>query len=1467
MADLVFYGNITVSVLGFDNGDLVTKGYADDNFISSYIISDSWSGGTLTAKASSSNLGLVKTGYTLSCGGGIVSPANATTSMMGVIKPGDCLTVSGGVLRYSVIHKKIYTTSSGSLSITGEYGVYYHALINDTTFTFNAATLSSNLLYASNVCEFDLVVVIGSTAWNITFPNNVSWGSRPTSFSANTTYIFRFRSFDRGTNWFGECLNKAEEDRTNSIGILIDATANEEFELMNSCLGGENLLYPVTVNWGDGSTDTYTTGASWTHTYTSSGSKRIVVRSENGYLPYIYFNVMNEVLLSVDWADAYWYDWDGSAITDVNEGFSDASALTNVPGSFYARNNISDFGLCFDGCSSLTSIPDDFFTYSTSITRISSCFKNCSSLENIPSSLVGKLSANANVVQCCEGCSSLTSIPTRLFDGLSSTTDFTKCFKGCSSLTSIPERLFEDASSATDFSYCFNGCSGLTEIPSDLFKNTTSATNFSYCFAGCSGIEEIPGRLFTNTTNATTFNYCFQSCTGLETIPSRLFRNVSAATSFIGCFGSCSSLTTVPANLFDSFSTARFSLCFSYCTSLAPDTTAPFVPPVWEKDSQVSTAYLINQQQFIGVANAVKPYIPDRVGGSIPQYYSNRSYAVGDKVWDTYNSYCIRVYTCISASTGNSPSNTTYWTPGYVNITSHDKFVTTLSDATTHTGTSLRDALANADSGDIIHFAVSGTITLEQEHLQLRTGVTVDGDKRITIDADENCGIFVCVANNCVLRGLTLINSFFTSAAWSAIYVTRPITIIDCTFNDDRGRAGAIFSTNQLTLSGCTFTNNIGSGYGGAIYNEGGITLTDCTFTGNSEPSQNGYGGAIYATQTLTATDCDFTSNLATNGSNGKGGAVCGIAGSPSWTFTRCTFTNNSAKVRGGALNHERDGSITCIDCTFTGNTVTDGNAGAINVGSDSFHPTLSFSGCTFDGNSCDYSSGNTGVINLYKCASLDMRDCTFSNNESLGTAPVLRITGYASQGTFSIDRCMFTGNNGNGVTDGQIYVNGTVVATISNSVFTANTWNSSKGGYHGCIYISANSANNITVRNCTFTNNTYQRGWHLAGSSAKLNVYNSVDYNNGSSCSNASGSVLTVSHCISDKGSWADLTYNSSAPLFDSDGYTPAENSQVIDAGSDTYVTSELDFNGMVRIQGSAVDLGAVEHCLPAIEGLRVLNTAPESSPIIYQSGSSYPVNELVEVEGTEQGDDVTYGVENFLYGGSIPVITEAGTYIVTVTVEREGYRKSVTKNKVAIKKNTGTIQMATSYNVGDVVTIGTTVPDDAQGYVSCVIDGQTYTGSISNGHGYVDVENLAAGTYTCQAVAHCTNYTDITTTATITVSKVNAQMNLTVNNPDTTTYEIFVMLPEDADYSIISCVADGTTYYGTAINNGVSTITLTSLSSGTHTIQVNATGSAKYNDATNSTTIEVSDAPPFIIPGADDPIGGDDGSGEIIL
>jgi len=532
--------------------------------------------------------------------------------------------------------------------------------------------------------------------------------------------------------------------------------------------------------------------------------------------------------------------------------------------------------------------------------------------------------------------------------------------------------------------------------------------------------------------------------------------------------------------------------------------------------------------------------------------------------------------------------------------------VDTLSDAATHTGTSLRDAItaATAWSSVVIKFSVAGTITLEQGEISLPGRITIDGENKITISGGGVSRLFVIGAKTVLsLHRLTITGGNGVGAADSQVH------------------GGAIYfgSGGVLHASDVTFTGNGISGTaatcsGGAIYigNSGRVFLKRCTFSNNSVTTTgtNAYGGVInVGSLPLIAEDCTFSGNYVSAGSNGYGGAISG----GNMILRGCVFDGNLNNAspgtkRGGAI-YDANGTAVIVGCEFKNNSVTTDSSscigGAVCTVYTATGQMVQIEDCSFSGNIGLYGAAvsvygtNAGVhdifirrcvfdanvvsgsargaaIYFYYCDAT-VEDCEFKNH-SVGGANVIYAYGYTG-GIFvvTINRCKFTGNSGSFTGGGFVYVCNQSQTYLYNCVFKDNTFTGTSG-YHRCIYVT-NTGSSAFIQNCTFNGNTGGGAFYCTANTS-LTIYNSVEYGHANTSSGASSATITASKFLSDKDSTGrDIAYDSTKPLFAADGFTPVANSQVIDKGNNNYVMTAYDLPGKTRKVGTAVDLGAVEY------------------------------------------------------------------------------------------------------------------------------------------------------------------------------------------------------------------------------------------------------------------------------------------------
>jgi hypothetical protein len=290
----------------------------------------------------------------------------------------------------------------------------------------------------------------------------------------------------------------------------------------------------ITVDWGDGTVQPFTTTGTKTRTYASAGNYTVKISGS--------FSANGRIILGTTTAE--------------KSRVQSTSVIPTIPGLTRAEG-------MFAGCTALTTIPAGLFVNNSAIDKFSNCFNGCASLTPIPAGLFSTNTAVTDFNNCFNGCTSLTTIPAGLFTYNSAVNNFSSCFNGCTALASIPVGLFSANIAAIDFNNCFSNCTALVSIPAGLFDNNTAVNNFASCFSNCTALVTIPVSLFANNAAAVDQNNCFSGCTSLVSVPANLFANNVAVNNFASCFNGCTSLTTVPASLFaDATAVTDFNSCF-----------------------------------------------------------------------------------------------------------------------------------------------------------------------------------------------------------------------------------------------------------------------------------------------------------------------------------------------------------------------------------------------------------------------------------------------------------------------------------------------------------------------------------------------------------------------------------------------------------------------------------------------------------------------------------------------------------------------------------------------------------------------------------------------------------------------------------------------------------------------------------------------------------------------------------------
>src|SRR6266566_5498950 len=168
---------------------------------------------------------------------------------------------------------------------------------------------------------------------------------------------------------------------------------------------------------------------------------------------------------------------------------------------------------------------------------------------------------------------------------------------------------------------------------------------------------------------------------------------------------------------------------------------------------------------------------------------------------------------------------------------------------------SLRQALADANDGDTIEFAVTGTISLTSGELVIDKNITISGPGSNSLTVRPSSGSFfrvfdVMPSHSITIQGITISFGYAGSAQGGGIYLDEHVT---------------------ATIADCVLTNNYTGDIGGAIFIDGYgggamLTVLNSTITGNTAGTTDhgGMGAGIYSSaDVLTIINSTVTNNTA----------------------------------------------------------------------------------------------------------------------------------------------------------------------------------------------------------------------------------------------------------------------------------------------------------------------------------------------------------------------------------------------------------------------------------------------------------------------------------------------------------------------------------------------------------------------------------------------------------------------------
>lgn len=397
-------------------------------------------------------------------------------------------------------------------------------------------------------------------------------------------------------------------------------------------------------------------------------------------------------------------------------------------------------------------------------------------------------------------------------------------------------------------------------------------------------------------------------------------------------------------------------------------------------------------------------------------------------------------------------------------------------------GNSNEDMVLDASLNDLQSLVNSvsngGTLDLNTDFsggkaVKISKSITINGNNHVLDANSKDCIFSLSDGVNVVLKNIVFKNGYL----------------------DNGGAISNYYKSSSLTLINCNFLSNYAKISGGAIYTTGNLNIEGCTFSSNVVDDDD--GGAIYAIGKTTIRSSIFSDNNVVGSVRNvcNGGAIFLFGDSN--TIDSCKFNNNFADDNGGAIYSE--GNLNVYNSTFEYNVADDDDGGAIYADG-----TLNVENCYFGDNAANdddggaiYCKKNLNVIrsNFYSnkafvdggaifCEAVTtITNSRFAANRAEGSDSRCFGGAVRSKGVCYIIGCEFSRNFAEDY-GGAIYADG-ILSIIGNSFldgekwihcsFTANSAIDYGGAIYvgGTLYINWQTSNLQTDINQKESNNT----------------------------------------------------------------------------------------------------------------------------------------------------------------------------------------------------------------------------------------------------------------------------------------------------------------------------------------------------------------------------------------------------------
>lgn len=321
------------------------------------------------------------------------------------------------------------------------------------------------------------------------------------------------------------------------------------------------------------------------------------------------------------------------------------------------------------------------------------------------------------------------------------------------------------------------------------------------------------------------------------------------------------------------------------------------------------------------------------------------------------------------------------------------------------------------DAGENDEIIINETYVSEGNEIKIKKAITIRGENNAVLDGNHTSSI-LSSTKSLVLKDLTIVNSIN-----GGISSSNSLTLINCTFKDNKGVDSIIKANGKLNISDCTFENNNAEN---VIYADSNFEIEHSKFINN--PAKK----AMLVEFNTIVKSCEFISN--------QNAIATSVSG-----FNLKVYNSKFDKNKNGIFIEEMSGEITVDMCNFTRNmnyaiyTLTNSKISNTNFTSNRY----AFKSATPRAESYEIPQPNTAIF----------ENCLVKSNTA---------GGIITDNNLVIKNTLFDANHGAIISKNSDRGN---TIKISNSIFENNL-----AEYAGSIKAQGSV---ITVTGTTFKNNS----------------------------------------------------------------------------------------------------------------------------------------------------------------------------------------------------------------------------------------------------------------------------------------------------------------------------------------------------------------------------------------------------------